>query len=96
MALKPEEILQVTKEYYESLYLSRENSIEHVDLDAIVNGPKLSEQQRKSLEGPITNAEALAALKRMENNKSSGSDGSTNEFFKVLLGRLRCLPYKIV
>ena len=44
--------------------------------------PKLSEEQKNSLEGEVTYQETLAYLKTMKNNKSPGSDGYTTEFFK--------------
>ena len=53
-----------------------------VDLNSVVNGPKLTPDNSKSIEGNITVTEALEALKKMENNKSPGSDGYTVEFLK--------------
>ena len=44
--------------------------------------PKLSEYIKESLEGEISYSELTAAIKRMKNGKSPGSDGYTNEFFK--------------
>ena len=54
-----------------------------VDLNNLIqDGPKLCEGQKQSLEGEITYKEALDALKKMQNDKSPGSSGYTNEFFK--------------
>lgn len=39
--------------------------------------PKLSDNERKSIEGYITQKEASLVLKNMSNNKSPGSDGCT-------------------
>ena len=44
--------------------------------------PKLTENQKQSLEGKISLPELTSALKRMKNNKSPGSDGFTADFFK--------------
>ena len=47
------------------------------------NVPKLSEDEKESLEGHIDYREASTVLRNMANNKSPGSDGFTAEFFKV-------------
>ena len=41
-----------------------------------------SEEEAYSIEGEITYLEATSFLKKMQNNKSPGSDGFTTEFFK--------------
>ena len=75
------EIVEMTKEFYGNLYNHRE--VNNVDLETVINNtPKLSEDEKISLEGPITYAEAHGALRCMKNNKSPGSDGFTCEFFK--------------
>ena len=81
IVLKPDEILNVTKEFYESLYSSKEDSLLDVNLAEILDGPILSDQERQSLEGLITLPEALSALKKMDSNKSPGSDGFSSEFY---------------
>jgi hypothetical protein len=54
-----------------------------VNLDDILHDvPKLSQEESGSLEGPLTYQEAHNALKKMNNDKSPGSDGFTVEFFK--------------
>ena len=47
--------------------------------------PVVTLQEKISLEGEITLAEASLALKNMKNYKSPGPDGFTAEFFKFLL-----------
>ena len=47
-----------------------------------MNIPTLSQEESDNLEGPVAIQEALSALKQMKNDKSSGSDGCTIEFFK--------------
>ena len=44
---------------------------------------KLTDTQRKNLEGEISLEEATIVLKNISNNKSPGTDGFTTEFFKV-------------
>ena len=46
----------------------------------------LTLQEKTSLEGEITLAEASLALKNMKNYKSLGSDGFTADFFKSSFG----------
>ena len=43
---------------------------------------KISEDQRLSCEGELTEQECLKALKNMKNMKSPGNDGITTEFYK--------------
>ena len=74
-------ILQEVKQFYEELY--RQRQVEDIDLKAnLKECPVLSENDREQIEGPITFAEAIKALKNMKNNKSPGPDGFTVEFFK--------------
>ena len=83
IASKQEEIIEETKLFYENLYSYKE--VDDVDLDNILNFQdirKLNDNEKDSLEGPITIQEALKALKNMANNKSPGSDGFTAEFYK--------------
>ena len=44
--------------------------------------PKLSDQEKDSLEGLITYPEATNFLRNMNNDRSPGSDGFSAEFFK--------------
>ena len=69
--------------FYKKLYDKNENGTSEVDLKTIVEGPSLSHEDSKSIEGGITIAEALEALKKMENSKSPGSDGFSIEFYKI-------------
>ena len=76
------EIAQEVKIYYESLYKQR--ITEDVDLCDILpeDIPKLSDNQKYSLEGEITLEELKSTLKDMKNDKSPGSDGFSVEFYK--------------
>ena len=77
------EILKETKTFYESLYARK--PVTDININNILDYPdipKLTENQKESLEGNITHEEALKCLKNMKNNKSPGSDGFTAEFFK--------------
>jgi hypothetical protein len=50
--------------------------------------PTLSDEIKDNLEGEIAYAELTASIKRMENEKSSGSDGFNSEFFKFFCNNL--------
>ena len=78
------EILTEVKCFYEKLY-KKQDCIKNVNLSSEISFqgiPKLTEDKKKSLEGEISFSELTAALKKMKNNKSPGSDGFTTEFFK--------------
>ena len=78
------EILKQAKQFYEKLY-KKQNCLKKVNLSTEIpynDIPKLTENQKQSLEGKISLPELTSALKRMKNNKSPGSDGFTADFFK--------------
>ena len=82
---EPNKIKTQVKSFYENLYKSKEPDIVDVDLTSINSlqeAPRLSEQESIAIEGEISLKEALESLKKMENNKSPGSDGYTAEFYK--------------
>ncbi len=78
------QILDEAKSFYKSLYAKRETTVDNNLNEEIPfqNIPKLSEDSKISLEGEITYTELTAAVKRLKNGKSPGSDGYTPEFFK--------------
>ena len=79
------EIMNETKQFYQNLYSSHENTTYDTDLnDLLVHDDlnKLNKEQSDSLEGLLTYEELSNALKRTKNNKSPGSDGFSAEFFK--------------
>ena len=47
--------------------------------------PQLSDEQKTSTEGALTEEELTRALKRMKNGSSPGLDGITTAFIKILL-----------
>ena len=80
------DIVKETKSYYEKLYTSRDNSLDidfNLDTELIdADIPKLTPEESKKLDGKLKYSEVFTALKKMNNNKSPGSDGYTAEFFK--------------
>ena len=72
-------ILQEAKTYYENLY-SKRDTVSNINLKNEIpytDVPTLSDDIKVNLEGEIAYAELTASIKRMENEKSSGSDGFT-------------------
>ena len=66
------EILRQTKQFNEKLY-KKQDCLKKVNLSTEIpynDIPKLTENQKQSLEGEISLPELMSALKRMKNNKS--------------------------
>ena len=77
-------ILKETKTFYENLYKDN-HDLTDVNLDLELRDfdvPKLSDQEKDSLEGLITYPEATNFLRNMNNDRSPGSDGFSAELFK--------------
>ena len=84
---EPHEIKEEVRSFYENLYKARK--LENTNIAELINEiPKLSEDEKKSLEGEITLEEAGSALKNMNNGKSPGTDGFGAEFFKFFWKQL--------
>ena len=94
----PSQIRNEVFNFYKDLYASREESIENVDLNILLENttPKLSDFEALSLEGPILHEEASKILKDMKNNKSPGSSGFTSEFFKFFWNKLGHIVVKSI
>lgn len=77
------DILSCQKQFYQNLY-DKINTPENKSINDFLeeNEQKLSHDTAQALEGKITYAELLQALKSMKNDKSPGLDGFTAEFFK--------------
>ena len=91
---KQKEILHEVKHFYENLYKCHDLNETQDDeitsiLENIQHHPKLSLESKNSLEGELTDKEILAALKKMKNNKSLGTDGFTSEFFKFFYNDIK-------
>jgi len=78
------DILLEARSFYKNLYSEHEidKNIDISTFFANSDTPVLSNDQRESLEGPITYKELLEALKSSKNGKSPGSDGFGFEFYK--------------
>jgi hypothetical protein len=90
----PEEIRKEIKNYYKELYSSKLQANDHHNeattfLSKIEK--KLTNEEARQLEGPITETEVLEALKTTQNGKSPGSDGLGCEFYKVFWNDIKQL-----
>ena len=69
--------------HYKTLY--NEKQVLDIKLDNIINKSDmktLTDVEKQSLEGDITDKECIESLKKMKNNKSPGSSAFTVDFFK--------------
>ena len=67
------------------MYTSKDHNLWDIDLDThMLNTtiPKLEQQEANYLEGMLTIEEAGQTLKHMKNNKSPGTSGFSDDFFK--------------
>ena len=79
-------ILFEVKEFYERLFMARDNTIDETTIQDTLNNLKhkpLTNLESKKLEGELTVSELSYALKCMQNNKTPGIDGFPADFFKV-------------
>ena len=92
------EILDQIEAYFKNLY-SSECTLSQEEYQEFIQNleiPRLSNEDRDSLEGPLTYEECKKVLDSFQNDKSPGVDGFTVEFYKFfydLLGNdlLACL-----
>lgn len=89
---KQDEILQEVKSFYSNLFsyqeMNQDINIEEI-LNNLNNHPKLSEEEKASLEGDVSEEEIAFILSKMKNNKSPGTDGFSAEFFKFFFKDLK-------
>ena len=93
------EILEEGRTFYNRLYSDNDNHISHHIREEISNKftisdylPKLSENEKISCEGALTENELLKSIKAFKNGKTPGTDGLTAEFYKFFWADIkRCL-----
>ena len=84
-------ILKETSNFYETLYSSKENNLNDIDLKSYMQNtrmPTLKEDESLKLEGMLTLKEADQTLKNMKNNKSPGTSGFSADFYKTFWKQL--------
>ena len=86
----PKNILANIKSFYSELYtrLSVKTEIELFDYLYDLNIPKLSHEAKTSCEGKLTVKECWNVLDSMGNNKLTGNDGFTKEFYLAFFNDL--------
>lgn len=78
-----DDIIKETCIFYKKLYsYSNVEGINLKDELKLFSAPKLTPEEKDSLEGPLTYSEMLVVLKHMANDKSPGSDGFSANFYK--------------
>ena len=97
MVHNPDDIKAEIQEQYETLFKSE--AISHPTLKYFLNQPgfpRLSQEQKVSLEAPISVAEVQDAMKRIQGNKTPGYDSIPIEFywkFPCELSEILCALY---
>ncbi|KAL9974209.1 hypothetical protein ACROYT_G011222 [Oculina patagonica] len=96
--INAKQILDQIEAYFRDLYTSAKtfSHDEYNEFTQHLQIPKLSDEDRDSLEGPLSYEECKNVLESFQNDKSPGEDGFTVEFYKFfydLLGEnlLACL-----
>ena len=90
--LKQSDIENEAYRYYKDLFSKKKDSpnpIEDFLDDCATSLPKISDGQKSSMEGLITETELTSYLKKSKNNVSPGSSGFTSEFYKFFWRDLR-------
>ena len=79
------QILNELANYYENLHFNNEQCDENNCYDFVteLNLPTITEEECKECDKPITSKECLTALSQLPNNKSSGLNGFSIEFYKT-------------
>ena len=68
--------------------LTSQNTFSDDEYDNFIQNlevPKLSDDERDSLEGPLTFHECKKVLETFQNDEAPGEDGFTAEFYKFVL-----------
>ena len=77
------DILSECTVFYKNLYTSKKPDSLQSTFFCEVNSASLTNEEQTLCEGPLTQMECLEALKKMESDKTPGTDGLPAEFYKV-------------
>ena len=83
MLLILKNILKELESYYKQLYKYQKIDTKNIEQFNKSIDKKLTDDNKNSIEGPVSEYECATALKAMQNNKSPGSGGITTEFYKI-------------
>lgn len=85
----PEDILAETRKFYQKLYSPDPTDAERQN-ELLNNLTKsLDHHQSRTCEGPVTEAELLRAVKKLNMNKTPGPDGIASEFYQSFWSLLK-------
>ena len=72
------EIQRIMRDYYMQLYTNKTENLEEMDkfLEKY-NLPRLNQDEREKMHGPVTRTEMETVIKKVPTNKSPGPDGFT-------------------
>ena len=85
-------ILDKQKQFYESIYQSRENDNDNSHESVFFKGENItpvSLDDQNLCDGPITEAECINAINGFKKDKTPGTDGFSAEFYKFFWPELR-------
>ena len=83
-------ILDQIETFYKNLYAS-EGTFSNEECDTFIRNlelPKLSDEDRDSLEGQLTYDECKKVLETLQNDKAPGEDGFSVEFYKYFFEQI--------
>ena len=89
-----QEILKEVESFYTRLFANSDHVLTDTNIDTLLspslnNVTKLSEDDKMSIESPITLDEVAKTLYKMNNNKTPGNDGFPCEFYKMFWSKLK-------
>ena len=95
------EILKESAKFYENLYKSKISNEEGNPVEVLCSNtviPELNTLEKSMCDSEITEKECYESLVNFKNNKSSGNDGLTKEFYiafwkKIFKPLLDCYKY---
>ena len=93
------EMLHEIKAFYQNLYASRDNELNDVNLEMLLNNydiPKLKDEDKLKLEQSISLEEVGQAARSLKNDKSPGPDGFTARFFKFFWPNLKTIIFRSI
>ena len=85
------EILKLQRQFYQELFSSKETISlkESKYYSNLKNLPSISDTVKSKLDEPYTIEELITAIQKSKQNKATGPDGYSNEFFKFFLKELQ-------
>jgi exonuclease III len=92
---QPKEIMRHTKEFYQTLYRQNtkdtEETIQQAEQYFLKDNDvqTIEDEDKQTLDNPITIAELSKAVKELPNNKTPGSDGLPVEFYKMFWSKIQ-------